>query len=758
MPEGPLALSLKTVQPCYATHSITPWVALQTLSCLPEGPQARLLNFGGQFRIPRSRQLPARYSDLRTWLKPSTSFLLLRCGFAAAANCFPKSSIRASAVRTQRCLQAPTVLSYAKQGQQMLLPSLRTLLSPQEPRICCIHGMPAVMPKIPLTCQFSDHQHPKVNSMLRNVYTFICFSLCAVIAASAQDPTPIIDVRKQDLGSTVVKVAGRVSAANEFGNPAYIQDGTAGIAVFNAAFARGVQIGDSVIIENAEIVEFQATTGQPGTGLLELAGTNMTFTVVPVPRVAPTPRNTSVPLLGEGLEGQLVRIRRLKFSEKGAFQGENNYTAFDTQGNDLAVRIDGSTEIAVQALPIPEDEVDIVGCVSQFRGGYQILPRFGADVGVQPAEPDTVPKNRTLDITSWNLDWYGSTDTTMGPSDKQRQRRSIRQVMDTIQADIWALQEVIGSSAAQALADSIQGSYGVLYSTEMPSEMAMCYLYNKNTITPITNGLAVNGGAQAWAGGRFPYRVTFDAEIDGMKKRYVLFNIHAKATGAGTELDDYERRKTDAETFHAYLHDFYSDSSLMIVGDFNDRLTGTNVDEAKPSPYKVFTDDSTRWFPVTLSLEERGLGSYIGFDRSFIDHCLISRDIKNSLHRVILEAPQAYLSSYRSTVSDHLPVTTRLFVSGQSPVTETAYSNHTVRVAPNPVTTDGMAEVTINVPGYVRVALSNQQGITTTLLQDHCAPQIKLVRIPVATLSSGVYRLIVDINGSITTTPVVIAR
>ena len=77
------------------------------------------------------------------------------------------------------------------------------------------------------------------------------------------------DARKTKAGIAVT-VAGRVTATNQFGSTAYIQDGTAGIAVFNSAFANGVAIGDSVKVSglmsafnaqvqigtNASIVDF----------------------------------------------------------------------------------------------------------------------------------------------------------------------------------------------------------------------------------------------------------------------------------------------------------------------------------------------------------------------------------------------------------------------------------------------------------------------------------------------------------------------
>jgi endonuclease/exonuclease/phosphatase family metal-dependent hydrolase len=586
----------------------------------------------------------------------------------------------------------------------------------------------------------------------------VLYSLFMCAEAVSQTPIPISEARKQEFGTTVSRVAGRVTAGSVFRNIAYIQDQTAGIAVFNGAFNAAVRVGDSVVIDSAQLTEFGQSSGAPGTGLTELAGSNLRFTVIPVERVPPAPRTTTIPLIGECFEGQLVRLRRVTFLEKGAFQGETNYNVRDAQGNDIAVRIDGATEIATNSLPIPTEAVDLIGCVGQFRGGYQILPRFSTDISLPPIEKDTVNRNRTLDVTTLNLDWYGSSDTSRGPSDKQRQRRSIRQVMDSIGADLYALQEVTSESALNALSDSIAGSYASLYTNDIPSEQKMAYIYNMKTIKTISSSLAVNGGSQAWAGGRYPYRLTFDADVDGLGKRYVVFNIHGKATSDSTAQNDYERRKADAETFYTYLKDFYSDTSVIFTGDYNDMLTSSIVDSTYSSPYSVFVNDAQRWFSPTLPLEQSGLSSYVGFTRSFLDHFFLSSDLKPFHHRTYLEAPQAYLSSYSSTVSDHLPVTMRIFVGEYTSVDEETHKELSVRTAPLPMIDHGMAEVVIESEGRLTATLVNSLGMTWILVDEFITPQIRLVPIPVQSLSSGQYILHVSHNGNVASSKVIITR
>ncbi len=570
----------------------------------------------------------------------------------------------------------------------------------------------------------------------------------------AQNPISIADAKRQEFGTLVSKIAGRVTSSTQLSNVTYLQDKTGGIAIFNESMRNAVRIGDSVVVESGKLAEFGGSTGAPGTGLTQLDGNDLRFTVIPTARVEPIAKNLSIPLIGEGVEAQLVKTRRLRFIETGKFQANTSFNALDNLGNDIVIRIDRSCEIGTNSLDIPTDEVDIIGVVSQFRGAYQILPRLAQDIGLPPIELDTVSKNRTLDLTTWNLEWFGWADSTRGPTNKNLQRTRIRQVMDSVRADIYALQEIVTDDALRLLSDSIQGSYSRFFANDITSEQKLAFIYNTQTITPVSTGLAVNGGAQAWANGRFPFRMTFDARIGTSTKRVIVFNLHAKATDSATAVVDYNRRKTDAETFHAYLRDFYADSNVIVIGDFNDRMLGTNVDSLLPSCYLSFVNDIQNWLATTAPLEKDGLSSYVGFNRSFLDHIIISNELVDEHYRTYVESPERYMPSYSSTVSDHRPVTMRLAIDGEVSVDEESTPSTFVRVSPNPMSTSGMAEIIVDQSGMLRVDLIDNTGQSTTLLNETVAPSVRVVILPVTALSSGSYHLMVWLNGTFSSIPV----
>jgi hypothetical protein len=79
----------------------------------------------------------------------------------------------------------------------------------------------------------------------KSLLSLIAFFAISIHVKAQTITSTIAEARKVTAGKAVT-VAGRVTATTQFGSTAYIQDGSAGIAVFNSTFANNVAIGDSV--------------------------------------------------------------------------------------------------------------------------------------------------------------------------------------------------------------------------------------------------------------------------------------------------------------------------------------------------------------------------------------------------------------------------------------------------------------------------------------------------------------------------------
>ena len=219
-------------------------------------------------------------------------------------------------------------------------------------------------------------------------------------AALAQDN--ILDMRENyNIGQTVT-VTGVVTSDDNLGSVRYLQDATAGIAIYPGAdwgdWDATPQIGDSLSV-TGEITEYN--------GLLEV-GPNLTAVDFWGAVTVPTPLEITPAQLGENLEGQLVRINGVTFPLAGTFITGNNTYDFNAAGESGVIYVRTSNSLAGEELT--GCEVDMLGIVSQFSfdgfGGYQMLPRGPLDLIPASALCYTSQVTQTnLATTSFTLSW-----------------------------------------------------------------------------------------------------------------------------------------------------------------------------------------------------------------------------------------------------------------------------------------------------------------------------------------------------------------
>ena len=212
----------------------------------------------------------------------------------------------------------------------------------------------------------------------------------------------ILDMRENyNIGQTVT-VTGVVTSDDNLGSVRYLQDATAGIALYPGqdwtAWEATPQIGDSLSV-TGEITEYN--------GLLEV-GPNLTDVTFFGQGTVPTPLEITPSQMGENLEGQLVRINGVTFPLAGTFITGNNTYDFTSAGESGVIYVRTSNSLVGQELT--GCEVDMLGIVSQFSfdgfGGYQLLPRGPVDLIPASALCYTSPVSQTnLATTSFTLSW-----------------------------------------------------------------------------------------------------------------------------------------------------------------------------------------------------------------------------------------------------------------------------------------------------------------------------------------------------------------
>ncbi len=205
--------------------------------------------------------------------------------------------------------------------------------------------------------------------MRKTVLLFGAFLLLALSTLSGQ--INISDARATMLGEEVI-VEGVVTNGSELGIIRYIQDTTAGIAVYPGTGSVGDFPGD---VNRGDSIRVRGTL-KVFNELLEIDPV-LEYAIISSGNTLPSPKLISSQDIDESVEGQLVSIESALFDDRGSVFGVGNYSFTTTSG---------SSEIYIRSnhplvgMDIPLATVNIVGIVSQFNTIYQVLPRDENDI------------------------------------------------------------------------------------------------------------------------------------------------------------------------------------------------------------------------------------------------------------------------------------------------------------------------------------------------------------------------------------------
>ena len=199
------------------------------------------------------------------------------------------------------------------------------------------------------------------------------------------------------VGSTVT-ITGIVTNGDELGPIRYIEDATAGMALYDPAVLGAVVRGEEVTVTGV-LVNYN--------GLMEMQPVNSVTTNSAGNSVVP---QVITPLqVGESTEGELIQIENVLFNNGGSLFTVGTH---DFVSNSETGKIYVKTGHPLVNAMIPMGLVTLIGISSQYtfstpaNDGYQILPRDSADIiqtGVLIFTSAIVQSNITT--TSFDLSW-----------------------------------------------------------------------------------------------------------------------------------------------------------------------------------------------------------------------------------------------------------------------------------------------------------------------------------------------------------------
>jgi hypothetical protein len=143
----------------------------------------------------------------------------------------------------------------------------------------------------------------------------------------------------------------------------------------------------------------------------------------------------------------------------------------------------------------------------------------------------TINRSNTIDIVNWIIEWFGSSG--FGPTNKDLQENNVKKILRYLDADIYALIEVVDTMRFRRLVDSLGSNWGYTISpfctnASTPSGgnwlsgQKMPLVYKKDMVKNVTGR-----GFMFWATGRVLYLVTADVTNNGVTITINIFIIHA---------------------------------------------------------------------------------------------------------------------------------------------------------------------------------------------------------------------------------------
>lgn len=301
----------------------------------------------------------------------------------------------------------------------------------------------------------------------------------------------------------------------------------------------------------------------------------------------------------------------------------------------------------------------------------------------------TINKDETFDVVNWNIEWFGSTNSGQGPTNVNLQLENVKTIIEDLDADMYAFQEITSLSKFQELAAALP-AYGMAVSpavsaggTFAEEAQKLTYLFKLATVDTIQTRVLLKGVQPAmlvnypstpdrfWASGRLPYLMDIRTKINGVQEKITLVNVHTRSNGGGESAANprYAMRKYDVNVLKDSLDAYYKDVNLIILGDYNDDLDETVADQTaatvntSETSFINYINDSENYIPITISLSNAGLRTFPSFE-NVIDHQIISNDLMDNwiVNSERIVAPYDLIPNYNTTTSDHLAIETRFIL------------------------------------------------------------------------------------------------
>ncbi|NBP69319.1 MAG: hypothetical protein EBU52_11295 [Cytophagia bacterium] len=260
----------------------------------------------------------------------------------------------------------------------------------------------------------------------------------------------------------------------------------------------------------------------------------------------------------------------------------------------------------------------------------------------------SVHNNATLDVATWNIENFPNNGTTT--------LNLAKEIINTMDADIIAVQEIVSGTNFNTLIASLDGYAGVVVGSGGSQKLG--YIYKTSEITSFETPVELFTDDNC----AFP-RPALKTTLTHVSGKQVTFiNVHLKCCDdAPTQscLGGIERRRQASTKLKAYIDQNLSNQAVIVLGDWNDDITQPEGNQV----FSNFVNDANNYKFADMPI---ATGSTANFSYqstqylSHLDHILISNELFNNLGVVRTAVLSTCEPQYKNSVSDHYPVIMRL--------------------------------------------------------------------------------------------------
>jgi endonuclease/exonuclease/phosphatase family metal-dependent hydrolase len=254
----------------------------------------------------------------------------------------------------------------------------------------------------------------------------------------------------------------------------------------------------------------------------------------------------------------------------------------------------------------------------------------------------------SLDIVTFNIETF--------PINGYNSVIAVASLLNAIDADVYALQEIASKSGFNQLLDLMPGYLGLFYLIDN-SDWNLAYIFKTAEITvdESASKLLFTDSQD------FP-RPPFEVKIHHKPANIDLYiiNNHLKCCGGS---ENEMSRRSASEMLKNYIDTSRQNDAVVILGDLNDDITGSDNND---NPFLNFINDpgDFRFADTNIARGSMLWWSYPSYP-SHIDHIIVTNELFALTDTALVYKAAPCYSDYSTYISDHRPVGIKLSAGGR---------------------------------------------------------------------------------------------